>query len=63
MEVVAVILVMIGIIQVRVLGSFYPYWRDMQGREFTEWQKYGMDGTRYWYFAANVSPCKANCMN
>ena len=43
MYVVAVILVMLGIIQVRILGFFYPNWRAMQGRELTEYQKYGID--------------------
>ncbi len=43
MEVVAVILVMVGIIQVRILGFIYPIWRANKGRELTEYQKYGVD--------------------
>ncbi|GGF36190.1 hypothetical protein GCM10010954_38980 [Halobacillus andaensis] len=42
MEVLAVILMTIGLIAAPVIGFFYPSWRSMNGDEFSERELYGV---------------------
>ena len=43
MEILAAVVIMIGIITVRVIGFFYPFFLEIKGKQLTEGQKYAID--------------------
>ncbi|QHA90783.1 hypothetical protein [Bacillus sp. N1-1] len=43
MEILAAVVIMIGIISVRVIGFFYPSFLEIKGKQLTEGQKYAID--------------------
>jgi uncharacterized protein involved in response to NO len=43
MEIVAAVVIMIGIISVRVIGFFYPSFLEIKGKRLSEGKKYAID--------------------
>ncbi|WP_163527832.1 hypothetical protein [Halobacillus ihumii] len=41
MEILAVVLVAIGIIAVRVISFFYPSWKEIKGEHLSERKRFG----------------------
>ncbi|MFC7319986.1 hypothetical protein [Halobacillus campisalis] len=42
MEVIVVVLMSIGLVLAPVIGFFYPSWRQMQGKDLSQKQLYGI---------------------